>query len=689
MTEPKTRDQLEKEWWDAWWAADYSWEGLAKKPVGQNRHTIHGGLHGEQTLQDYWRRDPATGAVRDDATLRATGELVEFEGTTFHIAHVPVKSRGGGVTWKADLGHPEWAGLDTMFRVRLATAADTRTDALGYAVAPDGRAQFAGAVLRGMVLRPTDIEAPLTICCHATALLGVTDWSKTQFGIGTDFSSTLFADKVVFSGARFSGFVSFNRAIFFDKAEFGFSRFTAPAYFLDVVFCGYADFYGASFKSDAVFRSAKFVEKAMFHSANISIAAFDFSVFSAAVSFEKATFGGAATFLGASFEADAEFLDAKFSADTTFNGARFHRGARFRRSGFANGADFAGTKFLGDASFQRGNSGKSGEMRFDHAEFQQQAYFKAWQFGGSTHFDGAHFVDDVDFSAATFDGLASFERILWPKDARHWHSAFDQTLFRATASFTGAGFLSYAAFDGATFERGMQIDDATERASKQQFLMEKKAAIGAAAADGATFEVEERKKRERMRDSVTRAEVAGHVRRQREERLKQLERGCRVLKQAMERASNKSREQLLYRFELQARRAQKGLPPGEALFSDLYGATSDYGASMVRPFLSLAFLVVAFAALFLGWAFALGLVGRGALATDVWHALDLSWANVFKPLSALSGEAVKEGTLGHALLNDRPGVSFAVRAVSTLQSLLAIVLAFLFALAVRRRFQIS
>jgi len=29
----KSKEELEKEWWDAWWEADYSWEGLKEKVV--------------------------------------------------------------------------------------------------------------------------------------------------------------------------------------------------------------------------------------------------------------------------------------------------------------------------------------------------------------------------------------------------------------------------------------------------------------------------------------------------------------------------------------------------------------------------------------------------------------------------------------------------------------------------------
>ncbi len=256
--------------------------------------------------------------------------------------------------------------------------------------------------------------------------------------------------------------------------------------------------------------------------------------------------------------------------------------------------------------------------------------------------------------------------------------------------------MSFAAFDGARLDGGLHIDDPDERTAGGTFNAERKAAISASRTDGEVFEREENARREEQRRGkfvqVSQGEIRNHVRSQREARLRELERGCRVLKLAFERAANKSREQMLYRFELRARRAQRNLPPGEALFSDLYALASDYGASMARPFVALALLIVLFGAIFLGWGYARGFVGADAEALNLAasQAFDLSWANVFKPLSALNGEATDQGTLTHELLNDpTPWVSAAVRAVATLQSLLAIVLAFLFALAVRRRFQIS
>lgn len=167
---------------------------------------------------------------------------------------------------------------------------------------------------------------------------------------------------------------------------------------------------------------------------------------------------------------------------------------------------------------------------------------------------------------------------------------------------------------------------------------------------------------------------------QREARLKQLERGCRVLKLAMSKASNKSREQLLYRFELSARRAQRGLPPGEALFSDLYGATSDYGASLVRPLGLLLMLTALFALIYWLW----GVIQPDTTAPSCWDALHFSFGRV-----APFGPWGEGGAWLTFMDNRASGIGVLVRALATVQSLFAIMLAFLFALAVRRRFQIS
>nr|MCU0946133.1 hypothetical protein [Rubritepida sp.] len=69
----KTEAELLAGWWEAWWAADFSWAGLAGKPLGSSDDDAPLGLRGETNLQAYWRRDPLTGLTRDDAEMRAAG----------------------------------------------------------------------------------------------------------------------------------------------------------------------------------------------------------------------------------------------------------------------------------------------------------------------------------------------------------------------------------------------------------------------------------------------------------------------------------------------------------------------------------------------------------------------------------------------------------------------------------------
>lgn len=93
MTEQKTRETLEAEWWDKWWTAGYSWGALANHSLGDELlEDKKKGLFGESSLQDYWRRDPETGKQRTDEEMRQAGELVQTpDGELWHRAHVPLK----------------------------------------------------------------------------------------------------------------------------------------------------------------------------------------------------------------------------------------------------------------------------------------------------------------------------------------------------------------------------------------------------------------------------------------------------------------------------------------------------------------------------------------------------------------------------------------------------------------------
>lgn len=465
------------------------------------------------------------------------------------------------------------------------------------------------------------------------------------------------------------------------RAQFqGVTFLSAPAFprgmerplsarFERAAFRGPAHFDGARFQSDVTFESAGFFESA---------------------SFEGAQFADVANFYRALFFAEANFRNTDFATQVSFARVFFFGDARFRNAVFHGHADFWGGECQGD-------------VRCNGARFEGAVSMRRRRFEGLAFFDGAQFCGDADFGAAVFEALVSFEAVKWPAAARDWHAAFNQTLFLGTLAFTGAGFCCFAAFDGASMERGLQIDETSERAAASVFKRELKGAIAAAKQDAAewakpTQDVQAPPRASSERAAVSRRTdgkkkpgrraVAAYEHERRSARLRELERGCRAVKRAMELASNRTREHLLFRFELMARRAQADTPAWEKIISHLYTAASDYGASMARPFIALAALVLACAGLFWSWGASLDLISLdGDLVVTGADALGLSWSNVVRPLSLPSREGGEWVT--RLFWDSDWGTQLAVRALATLESALAITFAFLFALAVRRRFQID
>jgi hypothetical protein len=461
----------------------------------------------------------------------------------------------------------------------------------------------------------------------------------------------------------------FQGAVFLSAPTFGGGRDRAiSARFDRAAFCGPAHFDRARFQPDVRFESAGFFESA---------------------SFDGARFAGVANFYRTLFFGEANFRNTRFAADASFARVFFFGDARLRNAVFSGQADFWGGEC-------------QGVIRCNAVRFEASVSMRRRRFEGLAFFDGTQFSGDTDFGAAVFEALASFEAINWPQAARDWHSAFNQTLFRGTLVFTGSGFCCFAAFDGASMERGLQIDEMSEHGAAALFRRELKGALTAAKLDAVEWAELARGEQGRLaasseraikarrggKDGPDRHAIAAYEQDRRSARLRELERGCRALKQAMMLASDRTREHLLFRFELMARRAQADTPAWEKLISHLYGAASDYGASLARPFAALAMLVLMCAGLFWSWGASVGLVSfDGNLVVTGADALGLSWRNVIRPLS-FPGE--DEGAwVSRLFWTSDWGTQLGVRVLATLESALAITFAFLFALAVRRRFQID
>lgn len=427
-------------------------------------------------------------------------------------------------------------------------------------------------------------------------------------------------------------------------AGFDGAVFTGASTFDRASFAQDCSFEGATFHAEAGFRDTSFGGRATFSGAS-------FSHFAAPACFDGASFGGQAGFAGAVFTGNASFREATFLRDGLFHGANFLGGLDFSSAEIRGAAQFGQVRFA---------QVRFGQVRFSQPGGGGQTWFRGCSFKGFAVFDKATFGTRVEFSASSFGRLASFKAITWPDRPADWHGMFDQATFKDLASFKGSGLQRFAAFDGAVFQGGLQLDDVDEDAALATFRRERKLARG-------------------LPDRG-----AG---------LRGLEGGCRVIKQAMEKAANKTREQVFYAFELKARRHQRTTPWWERKLSWLYDRMGGYGRSIGRPIVGLALLVpifaAAYAALTYGWrADAVTSLSPRIVALE---CLSYSAQRVlpFGPWN-LTPAQIAQSTMQSMLQGQTNSLfSFAIRMLGTVQSVLALALAFLAGLAIRRRFQIG
>jgi uncharacterized protein YjbI with pentapeptide repeats len=648
QSKPKTREDLEADWWNRWWEKDYSWEGLARKKIENG-----GGVHGEITLQDYWRRDPQyPDVVRDDEAMIKSGELTRgSDGRLWHVLHLPLRTQTG-VPVKIIWSDEKRRRLSNLIHARLLVARPGNS----WTEAPDHRAQLQGGVLlEGCFELPTSSVLNQVNMDLSQSFIQDFDCSNRSIGSHSSFVRSLFSGRAVLSEARFDDELNFHRTIFlqdarFDRSEFRFHAvFSETIFFEEAVFSGarfraWGQFLGVTFKRQANFKNFNFLGNVEFHETSfcdgsdfdrarfLGAADFRWCRFVGKAQFRSVEFCGDATFQLAVFEADAEFCPVRISADKWESPVRFRGDANFRRS-----------KFLGEADFGR-------------AQFDQEANFWNSNFHRLSSFHGCAFKGHLVFEAAQFHDITSFRELAWPTPL-HWNGAFDAANFERLCQFRGAELTAFSAFDGANFKGPLQIDTATEAVSSKHLASE-------------------------MRD-------ARHSE-QPSERLRKLERGCRTLKQAMAAQSDKSREQMFYRFELMARHAQSSTPRFDMLVSSAYGFFSDYGTSILRPLLWIAYFILVFALMYwdIGWWIA---AQNATIGSGVIDAFAMSGARVFAPLSLWTEAGMAGNDLGRELLfaGHNRGVALVVHFLGVVQSLISIILIFLSGLALRRRFQIN
>ncbi len=600
MAQDKIADKEQRlaEAWARWREADFSWEGLLdprKEPEGFD------------SLQHYWRTDPETGEVRDDAALVAAGELIVVAGQkTYHLAHLPLHYEDGTPTAKTT------SETASVIHNHLIALIEVRLKAALIDKAPS-------ALLQGLVTGDT------------------LNLSKDRF----DHVLRIIFDKAIIASADFES------ATFSRYAGFKWVTFSGKASFWDTNFSGYADFWGTTF---------------------LDIADFWIVKFSGYADFSAATFLSYSRFSSAAFSYSAAYDRVNFSGDTDFSDVAFSGYARFDNVLFSSDANFSRTAI-------------SGRAIFNYAKFS-----------GNARFDYAKFLGDITCNCARFTKGMNFINIIWSPNHRGHHKAFFNTTFDGLADFSGSGFHAFAAFDGAQFKQGLRFDkiDRNDASGWRRF---------------------ESQARHHFDYELATCKEA-HDRFDQEQRLEELENGCRLLKQEMIKLGDKSREQILYKFELLARRAQKSTALSEKALSYLYGWFSDYGGSALRPLVWLVGIWLGFSLLFLTFLFSVSpprpapapapaaVVAQAspsgackdamrlpAKASDLLPlSLSVSASRIF-PFGAF--EDVSKRLVSAYDCEGYTGRALGFRLLATVESFLALTLAFLFGLAVRRRFQIS
>lgn len=329
MVEIKTKEQLEAEWWQGWWLEDYTWEGLAKKPLqgwvvadGFLREAENGQIYGQPTpdapapvegqsasLQDYWRADPETGRLRPDEKMG--DELVSAIGKPlFHCMHLPLMYQDGTFTRKSGWND---GSLDSLIQKRLAASQETFFVWGGdvfWIRGADKRARLDGAIF----------------WAAADSIKG-----DPSFGLSVSFDWAAFLERVQFRGARFCGYNFFRNAFFAGEADFVRAVFSQYTTFSGSVFCAEAHFSKATFASEV-----DFVDVIFLGSSN-----FRFTQFAYGVQFEAALFIGTAAFEKSRFRGTASFQDSQFSRPGYFDavsdvmpdflGAKLHPAGSFSR----------------------------------------------------------------------------------------------------------------------------------------------------------------------------------------------------------------------------------------------------------------------------------------------------------------------------------------------------------------------
>lgn len=624
----------EAAWYDIWREQNFAWTWLWNKIVEVPASFPDGrdGSGGVKrvSLSDYWRWSiglPGEERLLSDDELSQHGLLVSVAGETYHLIHAP------NPRLKVD---EEGAPLRILSDIISARGQRIRDEVCKRDEgSKEGLLELnlSGCWLPGSILLDAGTNVPIN---GAYARLSSCDIERHEFG-DLRFENSLFRGPATFQGSVFSGVTHFTGATFSSQIEF-----------MNCEFKGTTKFSGSTIGGTARLFNTTFHKRA------------DFT----AVIFSDDGYGSTG------------FGNVKFFQSANFSAARFHAKADFQNASFNEKSFFAFAVFAKEACFD--NVTFTGAAEFESASFSGIASFTGVTFAGKAIFKQAAFKGQPDFFNASMQQAADFSNCTWPNVAID--NAFRNARFHETVDFRCINFRSISALNETKFEVEPIFEDPTGKETHETIFLDSVKRTEKAMSDDHRQRRENEKYEGPSKDS----------------RWAALSGGYRTLKKIAERRGDVLLVQTYYRFEIKARVKRPTIPFWEKVAAGFYGATSDYGSSIARPFFALGVSLIAFATVYLILAAYVKLVdwqNSQAVYSHFLQSLDFSVKNTFRPLSALSTDVPREGDAtqfaGKLLNNYGAEFGLLVTAISIVQSLIGIVLAFLLALAVRRRFQIE
>ena len=347
-------------------------------------------------------------------------------------------------------------------------------------------------------------------------------------------------------------------------------------------------------------------------------------------------------------------------SDTLFEAAFYAEGFVFPH------VDFGSATFSGSADFESATF--SHYAGFSSTSFSGDALFDRTTFSGSADFRSATFSGNADFESATFSRYAGFSSTSFSGDALFVNATFGRIASVTSANFSSATFSVRAYFLNATFN-GSATFVSVNFSSRAYFVnVEMK---GPTTFDNVQFSEPPQCFNAKLHEGTTWHGVRWPETPRVVEQARQFIDAYARLKLEMDKLKNHEDELNFFALELRCRRVVEGFWKGLPIA--IYGGLSDYGRSYERP-------LVLIAAVLLVGAFLAALHLVGFWAPIPGRAFGLSFANTFSVLG-IHREFTNPDTI--------KSYPEWLTVVATVQSILGIVLLFLFGLGIRNRFRIK